>query len=152
SAPVNLSNSSGTSGWPRLAADAANTLHLVWEDNSSGNDEILYSGKPASGSWSAPVNLSQSSGSSLTPSLAEQGGALHAVWTDNTSGNFEVMYASKPAGAAWSTPLNLSQSSGLSGSPAITVDQRGNVAAVWNDDSSGNFEVMYASKPAGGSW
>ena len=41
---VNISNNSGVSECPSLAA-SGNNLYMTWEDNSPGNHEILFSTK-----------------------------------------------------------------------------------------------------------
>jgi len=37
-----LSRTSGESLAPAMATDSANTIHVVWEDDSPGNHEIYY--------------------------------------------------------------------------------------------------------------
>jgi hypothetical protein len=33
---------SGESAWPALAIDSTNLIHLVWQDDISGGNEIYY--------------------------------------------------------------------------------------------------------------
>ena len=40
------------------------TIHVVWQDDSSGNREIFYTQLPPGGTWSTPENVSNNSGSS----------------------------------------------------------------------------------------
>jgi len=101
--------------------------------------------------WSAPVNVSDNAGHSLSPAVAvDAAGTLHAVWYDNSSGNLDVFYASKGTGGwDWSAPVNVSNTPGGSYWPAIAVDVQGNVHVAW-DDSTGGRDILYAMKPAGG--
>lgn len=39
---IRLTWNSSTSSSPKIAADSFSDLHLVWEDNSTGNYEIFY--------------------------------------------------------------------------------------------------------------
>ncbi len=42
STPVNISNNSGLSSWPRIAVYSAGRIYVVWEDNTPGNWEIFF--------------------------------------------------------------------------------------------------------------
>lgn len=46
----------------------------------------------------------------------------------------------------WSPPANVSDNAGSSFSPALAADVTGTLHAVWYDNSSGNLDVLYASK------
>lgn len=100
--------------------------------------------------WSAPTNISNNAGHSLSPALAVDGtGTLHAVWYDNSAGNLDVFYASRRVDdAEWSPAVNVSNTPGNSYWPAIAVDGQGNVHVAW-DDSGANREILYVMKPAG---
>ena len=101
--------------------------------------------------WSAPVNISDNAGTSLSPALAiDVTGTLHAVWYDNSFGNLDILYASRDVGGAgWAPPVNVSNTSGSSYWPAISVDGQGNVHVAWDDSSSGR-DILYTMKLAGG--
>ncbi len=153
SKPSNISDNSGRSELPTIAVDVQGNVYVVWEDNTSGNYGILYATKSAGGSWSMPLNISRSSGTSHSPAMATDAhGTLHAAWVDGTSGNQEIMYATKPAGGSWSEPANISNNTGGSYSPAISVDIQDNVCVIWVEFVHGVHSVLFATKPAGGSW
>jgi hypothetical protein len=46
----------------------------------------------------------------------------------------------------WSPPVNISDNAGTSLSPALATDVTGTLHAVWYDNSSGNLDILYASK------
>ncbi len=74
------------------------------------------------------------------------------VWYDDTPGNFDIFYSTKPSGGSWSTSVNISDNSGGSGFPGLAMDSSGGLHVVWYDDTPGNFDIFYSTKPSGGSW
>src|SRR5919112_2206167 len=70
---INLSNTIGRSSSPAMAA-FENNVHVVWNDDTSGNSEILYRKSTDGGaSFGGTVNLSNTSGRSSTPAVAVSG-------------------------------------------------------------------------------
>jgi hypothetical protein len=153
SPPTNISNSGGESKRPAVAVGVDGALHVVWEDQSPGNWEVLYASKEAGGDWSPPSNVSNNPGGSFRPAVAVgPDGSVHVAWHDDTFGNYEILYATKPPGGEWSTPTNISNSSGWSYWPSIAVGADGSVYVAWHDDTPGNWEVMSASRAPDGPW
>ena len=145
--PQNLSNDSGSTQFPQLAVDSGGKINVVWEDNSSGNFEILFTHSTDGGaSFSTPKNLSNSGGLSSFPQIGvDSGGNINTIWEDNTSGNFDIFFSrSINDGASFSTPQNLSNSPGLSEFQQIAVDKVGNVNVVWSDFTPGNSDVFFS--------
>ncbi|MBI2906269.1 MAG: S8 family serine peptidase [Chloroflexi bacterium] len=138
SATENLSQNSGESSYPAVAAVGAGNVHVVWYDNTSGNTEILYRRWNGS-AWSTTENLSQNSGRSEDPVVAaDPRGNIHVVWDDNTSGNWEISYR-RWNGTAWSPVENLSQNGSPSAYPAVALDASGNMHVAWQDA----YEILY---------
>jgi hypothetical protein len=153
SSPTNISNSGGESKRPAVAVGADGAVHVVWEDQSPGNWEILYASREAGGDWSPPANVSNNPGGSFRPAVAVgPDGSVHVAWHDDTFGNYEILYATKPPGGEWSTPTNISNSSGWSYWPSIAVGADGSVYVAWHDNTPGNWEVMSASRAPEGPW
>ena len=147
SSPIVVPNNPGGSEWAHLSIDSSDTLHLVWQNNASGNLEILYAKKLKAGSWSMPVNLSNSSGDSWDAAMAiGADGTLHVAWFDYTPGNWDIYYTMKPSGDTWSTPANISNNTGESRWPSLALDTVGTLHMVWADTSPGNWEILYANK------
>ncbi|MBI2906357.1 MAG: hypothetical protein HYX92_01735 [Chloroflexi bacterium] len=140
--PTKLLQNPGLSDTPSLVADSLGRVHVVWEDDSEGNFDILYQNWSGT-SWSPNENITRNSGASYTPKVGIDGsGIVYVVWSDNTPGNFDILYRTWN-GTAWSSPLNLTQNTGASISPAIAVSSTGSVHVVWADNTSGNYEVLY---------
>jgi BNR repeat-like domain len=89
-----LTWNSGSSGYADLARDAAGNLHVVWQDNTSGNEEIYYKKSTDGGTtWANSLRLTRTSGGSYYPSIAaDLSGNLYVVWEDGTPGNGEIYY------------------------------------------------------------
>ncbi len=150
--PENISNTPGDSQFPSIAADSSGSLHVVWDDDTTGIAEIYYSGWTG-GSWSpTPENISNTPGNSYNPSIAADGsGSLHVVWYDDTTGIIEIYYSGFTGGSWSPTPENISNTPGNSYNPSIAVGNSGSLHVVWYDDTMGIAEIYY-SRWAGGSW
>jgi len=161
----------GGSYSPSLAVDNNGNVHVVWYDYTSGewgNDvEIMYANNTGSG-WSNATVISDdgtlwNDGGSYSPSLAvDSAGNIHVVWADDTNGEWgndrEIMYANN-TGSGWSNATVISDDStlwntGNNFNPRITVDSTGNIHAVWEDETNGEWgtdrEIMYANNTGSG--
>ena len=76
---------------PAIAV-SGNTVHVVWDDNTPGNFDILYRRSTNGGvSFTEPIkNLSSNTGISFQPAIAVSGSNVHVVWEDETSGNSDI--------------------------------------------------------------
>ncbi|MFC1993708.1 hypothetical protein ACFLVI_00415 [Chloroflexota bacterium] len=153
SSPQILSQNDGDSQEPALAIGNDNTLHLTWSSDTTGNLDVFYRAKTSDGEWSAPVNLSHNAGESQAPDITvDSKGTVHLVWHDYTSGNHEIIYTSLPKDGSWTTPVNVSSNSGSSGVASLAIDGNDKIHLVWNDDTGGHWEILYAAKPVDGTW
>jgi len=148
-----ISWTSGWSGYPAIAVDSSDNLHVVWWDSAPGNNEIYYTKSTDGGAtWTASRRLTWTSGSSLYPALAVGfSGNLHLVWYDDTPGNSEIYYRkSSNGGVTWTTSQRLTFTSGRSIYPAIAVDSIGSVHVIWSDETPGNLEIYHKKSTDGG--
>ena len=101
---------------PAIAV-SGNNVHVVWDDDTLGNFEILYRRSFDGGATFGPtINLSNNAGQSFRPAIAVSGNNVHVVWDDNTPGNFDILYKrSTDGGASFTEPTkNLSVNTGTS--------------------------------------
>jgi len=100
-----LSWTSGESREPSLCYAYGN-LHLAWNDDYPGNEEICYKKSTNGGStWTVTKRLSWNAGYSLSPVMAIlSSGNAHAVWEDTTPGQYEIYHRESPDGGATWTP------------------------------------------------
>jgi hypothetical protein len=130
----------------KLSLDSAYT---VWNDDTSGNSEILY--KRSAISFDSTIDLSNNAGLSGRPAIAASGNNVYVVWNDNTlPGEFEILYRrSTDGGANFGATINLSNNAGFSSVPAIAASGN-NVYVVWQDATPGNNEILYRRSTDGG--
>ncbi|HET8565505.1 MAG TPA: PKD domain-containing protein [Solirubrobacterales bacterium] len=153
-----LSNASQFSGSLQdVAIDAQGNATAVWVQWAGlGDAKILEAAtRPAGGSWSAPVQLSEAGEQALSPKVVvDANGDAAVIWEAFTGSNNEIVRAAtRPADGAWSQAVALSDVDGYSGSPDITIDPQGNATAVWTTGPQFEYGfVQTATHPAGGTW
>jgi len=148
-----LTWNSGYSSDPSIALDSGDSIHVVWYDDTPGNDEIYYKKSTTGGtSWSPAQRITWTSGSSTAPAIAiDSAGALHIVWQENMAGNDEI-YAknSSDGGTTWTAAKRLTWTSTDSRSPALAIDSSDIIYAVWDDPLPGNGEIYGKRSTDGG--
>ena len=84
----------GYSYVPAIAIDSADTIHVVWYDDTPGNYEIYYKRSTDGGAtWGGNNRLTWTAGNSLYPAIAiDSADTIHVVWYDYTPGNAEIYY------------------------------------------------------------
>jgi len=158
SAAQRITWTSGDSYDPAVAIDSNDAVHVVWYEDTPGNDEIFYKNSPDGGTtWSAAQRLSWTTGYSWHPAIAiDSNDAIHVVWHDSTpgDGNTEIYYKrSTDGGTTWGSAKRLSWTSGPSRSPAIATGSSEAIHVVWYDTTPGNEEIYYkSSKDGGATW
>ena len=153
SAPLNISNNEGYSGYPAVAIDGEDTLHVIWMDGTFSGNEVLYSTSSDGETWSDPLNISSMDGWSQNPDIAIDGDdVLHVVWEDSAigEGGYEILHSSSSDGEVWSGPFNVSNNEGGSAYPVIAID--GGLQVVWDDFTPGNHEIFYSTSSDGETW
>jgi len=135
-----------------MVVDSAGNPHIIWEDLSPY--EIFHKMGINEGlTWATSQRLTWNSGGSGWPSVAaESAGHIHVVWEDLTPGNSEIFYKRSPnLGLSWAAHQRLTWNSSQSRYPAVAADSDGNVHVVWQDDTSGDFEIYCRKSSDGGS-
>ena len=128
-----------------------NNTYVVWQDNSTGNDDILIR-KSADGglTFGNITNLSNNNASSISPQVESFGNNTYVVWQDNSTGNDEIFIRkSADGGIKYTVKKNLSNNTGFSTSPDILVFGN-NTYVVWQDNSTGNDDILIRKSANGG--
>jgi len=153
SLPTPVWSSGGRSWFAALAVGGEGYLHLVWEERTPDNWEVLYTSRPPGGSWASPENVSGTAGMSRRPALAVAGdGFPHVVWQDEAGGNLRLRYAARGQDGSWSSPVVVSDDVLASTRSAVVAATDGSLYATWVGNGSGGGDILFAAKPAGGSW
>ena len=94
-APINLSNNSGFSEHPQIAA-YGNNVYAIWADDTSGNKEVLFTrSEDNSTSFEKIKNLSNTTSDSFNQEIAVFGNNVYVVWLDqgaDDNTNISVSY------------------------------------------------------------
>ena len=149
--PVMISDTTKLAAFPQISI-SDDHVYFTWlekSDNNSTNIVFAKSGDKAS-SIGAPLYLTHNLGNSGIPKLLATGNQVYLAWEDNSKGNFEVFLSkSDDYGASFHLPVDVSTNAGQSGTPQIAVS-KDNVYAVWMDNTSGNYDILFTKSTDGG--
>jgi len=149
-----LTYNAGSSRVPQIAVDSSSNIHVVWMDDTSGNNEIYYKKSTNGGTTWSTRRFTYNPGNSVSPAIvADSNNYIHVVWSDNTTQWPEIYYKkSTDGGVSWTTK-RLTYKSSISVMPAIAVDSNNYIHVVWCDTSSGDGNIYYKKSVDGGtSW
>ena len=150
-----LTWNAGKSCEPSIAVDSEGGVHVVWQDDSPGNEEIFYKHSTDSGeTWSGITRLSWNLRESRNPYvISDSSNKIHVVWDNVLLTNCEILYkSSTDRGATWSGLTRLTWNGGSS-FPSITADPGKGIHVVWMNLFSNNWEIFYKHSTNGGiSW
>jgi hypothetical protein len=136
-----------------IAADSSGRLHVVWQDETAGNEEIYYKRSTDGGAtWATSQRFTWNGADSLHPVIAVGlASDIHLAFWDGASGGYEIYHKkSTDGGATWTASQRLTWSSGGPESPSLVVDSTGGLHVAWHDPVSGNYEVYYKKSTDGG--
>jgi hypothetical protein len=138
----NISNTSGASEFPTIAADrATGKVFVAWHDNTPGNWEILF--REFDGEkWKNTENLTKSGPTSARPDLfCDAGGGIHLVYLERL-GHWSVHYKMREGVYEFSiySPLNLELTTHFDDSTSTKTN-----SLTWdeNPDNARHTEFQY---------
>ena len=137
-AGVNLNNNPNIGrNMGGVAKGADGTVHLVYYQGNPS--EVMYWSRPACGTWSGPINLSNDAGSSGNPDVGVDAcGTVHVVWVDDAAGG-QIQYTGHPLGGSWTIPQVVTAAAG----PGRVRLALGGARGIY----SGSAEVVYMASP-----
>ncbi len=144
-----LSDGAGISDHAMVAVDSLGNIHVVWEDNRSGNFEIYYAmHSPFGRTLINDTRLTNDPANSKRPALVLNSmGQIHVVWQDDRSGIMEIYHTfidptqdDRDGSSAVIGDITLLTNQMISSddgvedtNPRLAVDSQGRVHVVWND-------------------
>ncbi len=159
---INLSNTpNGFSANPQIAALGTN-VYVVWEDNSTGNENVFFRASTNNGaSFNPTINLSHDTKNcdpflGCLPQIAVSGTNVYVTWVNGVtgpSGSTDIFFvnSTKNGGSFTSTPVNLSGDK-VATVPVIAA-AGSNVYVAWQDANSGRNDLFFkASTNSGGTF
>ncbi|MDQ3968662.1 MAG: glycoside hydrolase [Thermoproteota archaeon] len=140
-----------------IAASDSNVYVSWWDNRTTGNNEIFFARSTDNGqTFDEAINLSNSPGGSADNQVTAQDNNVYVVWWDNRTGTWEVFSRSSTDGGETFSEAVMLQGIGNStfrlAPPQpniISVDtvlaaSGDNEYAVWWDNKTGNWEVIFA--------
>ena len=102
--------------------------------------------------WQPAKRITWTAGDSSVPrAVLDSSGNLHVVWEDETPGNYNIYYGkSTDGGDSWTSAKRLTWTAHSSSHPAIAVDSLDTLYVVYDDTSSGNYEIFCRRSTNGG--
>jgi PKD repeat protein len=151
-----VATSRGTLGFPDMALDLRDHVHLVWPTGVGFRETVMYAEMDTSGR--TVVEPIEASSGTLTGArdvaIAVDGNdRLHLVWSEGPTQAGDIVYMTMaPGGEPIDAPATISEAVGDSREPAIGLSVMGDPRVVWSDLRSGNAEVYLkvASRPRAG--
>src|SRR3989304_5434884 len=138
----NLSSNLGSSTVPKIST-SGNYVYAVWQDITSGNNEIFFANSTDNGATfdpDGPFNLSNTPGSSTAPRIASSGNNVYVVWQEGPAATSEILFrASTNNGASFGSPIPLSITPLTPASVLQITAADSNVYVVWKDDTQIHF-------------
>ena len=131
---VNLSNNSGFSEHPQIAA-YDNNVYAIWADDTSGNREVLFTRSVDNGTRFDKIkNLSNNTSDSFNQEIAVFGDTVYVVWLDQSDEDDEtniLLKASGDGGETFGRTVNISSNANQETFPKIAAFE-GSVYIAWN--------------------
>ena len=102
---------------PEVLIQNNNTTFVVWQDNTTGNNEIFMRKSINGGiSFANITNISNNNASSMYPQIGSFGNTTFVVWQDNSTGNNEILLMKNTGENEFYDPKN---------APSLNVQYRG---------------------------
>jgi hypothetical protein len=133
---VNLSNNSGFSEHPQIAA-YDNNVYAIWADDTSGNREVLFTRSVDNGtSFDRIKNLSNNTSDSFNQEMAVFGDTVYVVWLDQGDDDDGdktniLLKASGDGGETFGRTVNISSNANQETFPKVAAFED-SVYIAWN--------------------
>lgn len=120
-----------------IASGNDSSLHILWRDNTPGNNEIFYRKSTNNGnSWLSSKRLTWTPESSAEPRIAlDSSNDPYIVWSegiDVATDHYDIFFRkSTDGGSGWSARKRLTWNPDWSDYPRIILDHNDNIHVIW---------------------
>ena len=144
---------------PRIGADGAGHVYVVWEDSRDGLSDIYFSASSNSGaSYATDTRLdggdAAGSSNSFSPRLAVEDGLVAVVWHDARNGEGRDIFLNRSTdhGANWLHEAVRVETDNVGFFDSIYPDvaiHQGVVHVVWQDARNEGYDIYYRQAVGG---
>ena len=129
-----LSNTTGSSSDPQIAATEKGDVYVVWRDETTGNGDIYFRKSTDYGdTFKNTKNLRGNNGSSSDPQIVSSNDSVAILWNESKNNNTEIHFQTIQGDASsFDNSTNLSENHLVSYSPHIFATGN-NINVVWID-------------------
>lgn len=146
-----LSDTPGYSGFPSLAVDSQERVHLVWYGFDGTTYQVYYRYLDASG-WHATVQATRGVQDANNPAIAVgPGDQVHVAFFTYLRGELDVWYM-RGGPAGWSLLQRVNPAGVPSGNPSVAVSVNGTPVIAYSSGSNASLEVRLAEPDTKGNW
>ena len=149
--PIRISDPLKNSAFPQISV-SENHVYFTWlEKSESGSTNVIVDKTDDQGNlFTAPMAITNNAGNAGLPKIFSEDNGVYLTWEDNSTKNYDIFLAkSTDYGNTFDSPVDISSNTGQSGTPQIVVSKN-NVYAVWMDNTSGNYDIIFAKSTDGG--
>lgn len=139
-----IATSRGNIGYPDIAVDLSNWVHVVWPDGVGPREVVRYARLDSSGRKTTDREVAggEVQGAGDVALAGDGNNRLHLVWSQGLTGTSEVIYQTLgDLGVPLGDPVQLTNELGDSRFPTIGLSDKGEPRVAWSDWRSGNAEV-----------
>jgi len=143
---TDIGDSSAAAASPQILFVGGNVFAVWRGDDSSENNEIMFSRSISGGAFSTPVNLSNTAaGLSFLPTIAASGSNVYVAWIDTNSGSNIIFRGSDDDGETFSSSLIISPTgpSGTSDEPRIAISGSDALVVFEDTVNGGDDDILF---------
>jgi hypothetical protein len=147
---INISDPGQDGFEPQVSIDSSSNVHSVWTRSDGSFFRIQYSTRTPSGSWSAPVTISDPGQSSSQPQMdIDSANNILVVWTRFDGTNNRIQAAFKPAAGSFGAPVSVSDPGFDATDPQLDFDNANRALVVWQRFDGAKIRVQGTIREAG---
>ena len=136
-------NNEDIDGGESQVAATGDHVSVSWTNNLPIDEKHVYIRNSINNGNDFANTIHLPSKNSSNVEIIINNGIRYVVWQDNINGNQDIfLEESNINGTGLNKAINLSNNLGISECPSITVSSNG-IHMVWEDDTTGNHEVLY---------